>query len=223
MRLPSTDDPRLRRLRRGRPVALPRFLDGASERWAALSPRRRRLVVCAAIGLLVGAGEARVHLAQQQWGGEPVDVLVADGEQVPGETPSTSRASVPPALVPPGAVDAVDDAAALALPLVDGAVLTEAHLDARGPGAGLGDDLRAVPIEVDEGWGVAAGGWVDVWVLGAGDVPAEQVAEGRPVLAIDVDDAGRATALVGLGDDEVAPTTHGIANGRVLLAHAPPP
>ncbi|MDQ3537423.1 MAG: hypothetical protein M3415_01285, partial [Actinomycetota bacterium] len=124
--------------------------------------------------------------------------------------------------VPPAAVTKVPQGAVLAMALPEGAVLTEAHLDRRGPAAGLAEGLRAVPIPSEDGWGVVAGGWVDVWVLGAGDTPAQLVAESRPVLQVNHGDAG-GTALVGLEVAEVGPTNSGLALGRVLLAHAPPP
>ncbi|HWB72454.1 MAG TPA: hypothetical protein VG452_09555, partial [Egibacteraceae bacterium] len=65
-------------------------------------------------------------------------------------------------------------------------------------------------------------GWVDVWVLGAGDAPARLVARARPVLQVR-GEGPASTALVGLHVDEVGEATAGLALGRVLLAHAPPP
>jgi hypothetical protein len=100
-------------------------------------------------------------------------------------------------------------------------VLTAAHLDPRGPAVALPPGSRAVPIPVDEGWGVTAGGRVDVWVLGPDGTAPRQVAVAAPVLQVSGDGQER-TALVGLADGEVGPTTQGLATGGVLLTHAPP-
>ncbi len=103
-------------------------------------------------------------------------------------------------------------------------VLTAAHLDPRGPAAGLEPGLRAVPVPVEDGWAVAPGGFVDVWVLGAEDGTAGQVAASRAVLEVaDAQDGAGRTALLALREDEVAATTAGLALGRVLLTHAPAP
>jgi hypothetical protein len=167
--------------------------------------------------------EHRVRQAEARWGGEPRRALVAEAALPVGAAPQRLRGvRLPPGAVPDGAVARVPDGAMLALPLPAGAVLTEAHLDPRGPAAGLPGGLRAVPVPVEDGWGVSAGGWVDVWVLGAGEQPAALVASSRPVLEVRGDPAG-ATALIGLAADEVAGTTAGLALGRVLLTHAPGP
>jgi hypothetical protein len=99
-------------------------------------------------------------------------------------------------------------------------VLTAAHLDARGPAAGLSPGSRAVPVPVETSWGVVSGGRVDVWVLGAEGEAARRVARGVPVLDV-ADDGSTRTALVGLAEDEVGPATQGLAAGGVLLIHAP--
>jgi hypothetical protein len=91
----------------------------------------------------------------------------------------------------------------------------------QGPAAGLPPGMRALPVPVDTGWGVVAGGWVDVWVL-ADDGPEGAVARSRPVLEIRADDLAP-TALIGLDDAEVAAVTRGLTAGKVLLAPAPPP
>lgn len=198
-------------------------LDGLFERWARLPPRVRLLVTVAAVLALVLAVQARVARAERRWGGAAVPVLVAT-EDVPvgAAHPAVAPVELPPAAIPPDALTAVPDGAVVALALPRGAVLTSRHLDPRGPAAGLAAGLRAVPIPVEDGWGVVAGGWVDVWVLGAGEAPAAQVARSRSVLEVR-DDGGGVTALVGLEADEVAATTEGLALGRVLLTHAPPP
>ncbi len=219
MRAPSFVSQRLR----GPLPILPRPLDAVNERWATLSSRTRLLAAVAALALAVGLAEARVQIAEARWGGTPVDVLVATSDLGPGADLAVRGVTFPPGATPPGAVTTAPAGATLALALPEGAVLTEAHLDPAGPAAGLGDDVRVVPFPVESGWGVTAGGWVDVWVLGLDDVPATEVARARPVLKLTADDAGRATALVGLDVEEVGPATAGIAAGRVLLAHAPAP
>ncbi len=214
---------RLTGLLRGPPPALPAWLDRIAEAWAATAPRPRIVIAGLTVALAVAAGEARVLAAEQRWGGPAVDVLVATTDVPAGAVPDLRAVAVPPALVPERPATTPPDDASLALPLPAGAVLTEQHLDPRGPAAGLDPDLRVVPLAVEASWGVTAGGWVDVWVLGVGEQPAELVAERRPVIALDVDDAGATTALVGVAEQEVGPTTTGLAVGRVLLSHAPHP
>lgn len=174
------------------------------------------LLVVVALGL-----DGRARAIDDRWGGTPRTVLVATAHLKVGEPAgSLRRARVPPAVVPSGALREVADGATLALALPRGAIITQAHVDARGPAVGLGDGMRAVPIATEPGWGVVEGGWVDVWTLGTGDEPSELVARGRPVVDVIADSAGL-TSLVGLDEDEVAAVTRGLALGRVLLAHSP--
>lgn len=221
---PTVPD-RLRHLLHGPHPALPRPLDALSERWAGLRPRVRALLVVGAALTIAAGVQVRMNVADNRWGGAPVDAWVAtDGLAVGSAPEGLRRVALPPAVLPAEAVrDPVDARAVLALALPAGAVLTRAHLDSRGPAAGLPDDLRVVPVPVEEGWGVTAGGWVDVWVLGAGEEPSALVARSRPVVEVR-DTASATTALIGLHrGGEVAATTTGLALGQVLLAHAPPP
>lgn len=201
---------------------LPGPLDAVSERWARLRPRVRMLFAVIAVLALAAAIQARVQRAEQRWGGPAVPVLVAQRDLPVGASDlDLRRIRLPTAAVPPGAVERLPPEAVLSHALPEGSVLTSAHLDPRGPAVGLAEGLRAVPIPVDEGWRIDEGGLVDVWVLGAGAEPAAQVAGGRPVLEVSGQDAG-ATALVGLTEEEVGPTSEGLALGRVLLTHVPP-
>jgi hypothetical protein len=213
----------LRRLTHGPAPALPRPLDAAAERWARLRPRVRLLLLCAAVLAFVALGELRIQSALARWGGTPVPVLVAEHDLAVGSSPGgVRRHSLPPAAVPPGALTAVPAGAVLAFALPAGNVLTASHLDDRGPAAALGAEARAVPIPVEDGWGLVAGGWVDVWVLGAADEPAVLVARSRPVLELREADR-HGTALIGLEGDEVRAATTGLAVGQLLLTHAPAP
>lgn len=200
---------------------LPRPLDALSDRWSRLRPRVRALVgvvVVLAVGVSISA---RIEREQRRWGGAPVRVLVAVEDMPAGSSePAVRSLELPPAAVPPDPLARFPDGATLALAAPEGTVLTRAHLDPRGPAAGLPAGSRAVPIPVESGWGVTAGGRVDVWVLGAETDPAQQVARAALVLEV-TDDGSAATALVGLAEDEVGPTTAGLALGRVLLTHAP--
>ncbi len=196
-------------------------MDALSDRWASLRPRARVLVSLAGVLALTLTLAARVARAELRWGGEPVEVLVAAEDLPVGATRLAVRTvAFPPAAVPPQAVDELPAGAALALALPRGAVLTRAHLDPRGPGAGLAPGSRAVPVAVEQSWGVTAGGRVDVWVLAAGPQPATLVARSAVVLSVS-GDGDAATALLGLAEDDVGPTTEGLALGRVLLTHAP--
>lgn len=215
---------------RGPHPALPRVLDAVAEGWAGLRPRVRTVVVLGLVGLL-GAGVAlRLAEIEQRWGGPPVVVLTARQHLDVGgslEEGVLGPVRLPPDAVPPGALSpealsALPTGAVLALALPAGSVLTSAHVDARGPAAGLGGGLRAVPVEVRPGWAVTAGGWVDVWVLGAGPDSSTLVARSRPVLQVR-GDGGATTALVGLAEPEVAEVTAAMSLGGVLLTHAPPP
>ena len=214
---------RLDQLLRGPHVRLPRALDALSEWWSARAPRVRMLLgALLVVGTLLGL-DARTRAVDARWGGEPRTVLVATDDLHVGDSLKNVRpARMPPSVVPPDAVAEVGRDAVLALALPRGAVVTRMHVDPRGAAAGLDDGMRAVPIPTEPGWGVVEGGWVDVWTLGSGDEPAELVARSRPVVHVRDDPAGL-TSLVGLADREVAAVTSGLALGRVLLAHAPPP
>lgn len=200
----------------------PGWLDRAAEWWAGRTPRTRLALVALVAVALVAAAEARVRSAEQRWGGDPVAVLVAERDLWVGDAAQGLRRRwLPPRAVPPGATHEVPDDAVLALALPEGAVLTRAHLDTRGPAAGLPTHLRAVPVDVEEGWGVVAGGWVDVWLLADARAESRLVARSRPVLEVRL--GTRPTALVGLAEEEVGAVTGGLAGSRLLLAHAPPP
>ena len=204
-------------------VRLPRPLDAVSEWWAARRPRVRMLVGVLAVVVVVLALDARTRAVDARWGGEPQDVVVATDTVRVGEVVADVRkVEFPPAAVPDGAVAKVPSDAVAAFAMPRGAVVTRAHLDVRGAAAGLEDGMRAVPVPTESGWGVVEGGWVDVWVLSAGDAPSRLVARSRPVVEVRSDDSG-ITSLVGIEDDEVAAVTSGLALGGVLLAHAPAP
>lgn len=216
---------RLRAALHGPYPVLPRPLDAASERWSSLRPRVRVLVVLLAAAVAAAGVQARVTAAEHRWGGAPVRVLVATGDlPVGAPVADLRRVALPPEAVPAAALTELPpDGAVLALALPEGAVLTASHLDPRGPAAGLDEGQRAVPVPIQDGWHVTAGGWVDVWVLGSGEEPATLVARSRPVLEVR-EDGSAPTALVALdGDTEVGPATTGLALGRLLLAHAPSP
>lgn len=214
---------RLDSLLHGPHVRLPRMLDACSEWWSGRPPRMRMITAALLVVVAVLVLDARARAVDARWGGEPRTVLVATQRLSVGD-PLTGvrRARLPPAAVPPGAVGDVEGAPVVALALPAGAVVTAAHLDARGPAAGLPEGMRAVPVPTEAGWGVVDGGWVDVWTLGSGDEPSELVARQRPVLDVR-SDTGGLTSLIGLREDEVGPVTSGLALGHVLLAHAPPP
>lgn len=202
---------------------LPRPLDAVSEWWWALRPRVRTVATVLALIVLALAVQHRVRAAEARWGGVPRTAYVATQDLPVGAgLDAVRRVRLPPLAVPASATADLPRDAVLALALPEGAVLTDAHLDVRGPAAGLAGHLRAVPVPTEEGWSVVVGGWVDVWVLGTGSEPASLVARSRPVLDVREDPRGT-TALIGMAATEVGRTTEGLALGRVLLTHAPAP
>lgn len=214
---------RLLGLLKGPAWVLPPALDGVAEWWAGLGARQRMALGLTGVLLLVAGAAQWSGSVDARWGGAPVRVLVASLDLAPGaEAVDLEERWYPPAVVPPGAVSEVAEGSRLAFALPVGAVLTKAHLDPRGPGRGLADGLRALPVPLEAGWGVEAGGWVDVWVLGAGEQPARLVARSCPVLQVEAADQ-TATALVAIPEDAIGAAAEGLALGRVLLAHAPPP
>lgn len=213
---------RLTRALSGPLPALPRSLDRLAEWWAGRPPRARVAVIALAVVLVIGVTETRVRTAEQRWGGEPVTALIATRDLGVGEeVTDLRRMRLPPRAVPPRAVTDVAPDSRLSVSLPEGAVLTEAHVDVRGPAAGLTDDLRAVPVPIEDGWGIVAGGWVDVWLLADATRDGQLVASTRPVL--EVRDDRRPTALVGLAASEVELVTQGLGTGRLLLTHVPVP
>ena len=208
---------------RGPHLRLPRPLDAVAEKWAGLTPRVRTVVAALVVVLALLGLDARTRAVDDRWGGAPRTVVVASTDlQVGDGLDRTRRVELPPIAVPPGALGTVDPNAVLALALPQGAVVTQSHVDRRGAAVGLDEGMRAVPIPTEPGWGVVAGGWVDVWTLGTGGEASALVAEGRPVVDV-VSDTSGLTSLVGLAEDEVGAVTSGLALGRVLLAHAPGP
>lgn len=214
---------RLDRFLHGPHLRLPRPVDALSDWWAGRAPRVRMVAAALMIVATVLALDARAKAIDDRWGGTPRTVLIATSDlKVGDEVAGVRRVRVPPTVVPPDAIAEVPEGRVLALALPAGAIVTAAHLDARGAAVGLGDSMRAVPIPTEPGWGVVDGGWVDVWTLGSGDEPSELVAQGRPVVDV-ISDSSGLTSLVGLDEDEAAAVTRGLALGRVLLAHAPGP
>lgn len=204
------------------PAVLWRPLDLVAERWARLAPRGR--LACWAL-LLVAAAvlyAGRVARADDRWGGTPVTVLVA-AEPLPAgvEQLELLPRPLPPAAVPPGAVQEVPEDASLAYALPAGSVLTAAHLDVQGPAVGLAEGMRALPLAVDEDWGVVAGGFVDL-LAPVGEGGSERLAASRPVLEVR-GDRDRRTALVGLDEKEVEDVTAALELGHLAVTHAPPP
>ena len=212
---------KLDRLLHGPHIRLPRPLDAVSEWWSGRAPRMRMVAGALVVVAVVLSLDARARTIDERWGGVPQSVLVATTDLEVGDPVTDVReVRMPPVVVPPGAVEDVASDAVLAYALPSGSILTEKHIDPRGPAVGLPEGVRAVPIPTEPGWGVMEGGWVDVWTLGTGDEPSELVAQGRPVVDVITDSAGL-TSLVGLAEDEVEAVTRGLALGRVLLAHSP--
>jgi hypothetical protein len=213
---------RLDDLLRGPHLRLPRPADTLSEWWSARPPRVRLLLgMLIVLGAVAGL-DARVRAIDARWGGPAQQALIAAEDLAVGEAANVRRVRLPPVALPPDAVTDLPATATLSLAAPRGTVLTQRHLDPRGPAAGLAPGMRAVPVPTEAGWGIVSGARVDVWVLGDGGATARLVARARPVLQVREDAAGL-TSLIGLSANEVQPVTGGLAAGRVLLAHAPAP
>ena len=207
---------------RGPHLRLPRPLDACSDWWAGRPPRVRLVLGCLLLVMAALGVDARIRAVESRWGGSLQRVAVAASDLDVGDEPHDVRyVRLPPAAVPPLAATELPDAV-LSLPAPRGTVLTVTHFDGRGPGVGLPDGMRAVPIPTEPGWDIRQGGWVDVWTLGSGDEPARLVASSRPVVQVRSDVNGL-TSLVGLSTREVESVTEALALGTVLLAHAPAP
>ncbi|HUG84247.1 MAG TPA: hypothetical protein VMM13_06760 [Euzebya sp.] len=203
----------------GPPFALPRRLDRLADRWARLPPRLRLLVVVLLIVLFGGVQAARLAGAQARWGGPGAPVWQATATTAAGHDAAAAvqRVRLPRAAVPPNAVvGPLPPNTVLALPLVDGAILTDIHLSPSGPAVGLAPDERLLPIPVERSWGIEAGGVVDVWAIIDGREDTTPLATARPVLLLR-DDGPRPVALVSLHQDSVAEATATLARGRLLL------
>lgn len=210
----------MRSLLHGPPPPLPRVLDAAAEGWAGMGSRSRALLVGSLVVALLAVYAVQLVAVDRRWGGPPVPVWRVVADQTAGEIPDAEQVHLPPLAVPDGALARPPGERALAVPVVAGTVLTEAHLDPRGPAARLPPDQRILPVPVEPGWQVVPGGLVDVWVLSGREAAAELVAAGRPVLAV-TNDSGQPVALVALHAGDMAAATAGLATGRLVLAHAP--
>lgn len=203
----------------GPPLPLPGRLDRLADRWARMPPRVRLLVV---VVLLVGFGAmqaGRLAQAQARWGGAGDRVWQATATTHAGGDVADFVAPVrlPAAALPPDAVTGpLPDRTVLALPLVEGTILTEVHLAAAGPAAGLPPDDRLLPIPIDRDAGIEAGSIVDVWAVEDAREDPEPIASGRSVLALR-EDGTRSVALVSVHEDDVAEATAVLARGRLLL------
>ncbi len=213
---------RLVRRLQGPLPALPTAVDRWCERWWRLPPRVRVLLILLLLAVALIAGEARVARAQRRWGGPPRRALIAVADAHVGAKPDLRQALLPPAMVPPHALQTVAPDTRLALALPEGTVLTRAHVSPRGPAVGLDPGVRVVPLPVQPGLDIHPGGSVDVWVLAAAPGRSRRVAQRRPVVGVTTTDDDEATALVGLATGEVGATMRGLADGQVLLTQAPP-
>lgn len=204
----------------GPPLVLPPAADRLAVHWARVPPRVRVLVAALAVLLLLAGTEVRVRRAESRWGGAPVTAWVAVADAGVGEVPELARLRLPPGALPAAPAPAPATGTPLTLALPQGAVLTEQHLSPAGPAVGLPPGTRLVPVPVDDGWGVAAGGRVDVWTVGR-DGAGRRVAQARPVLEVRADESGDLTALVAVEEDRVTDLASGLADGGIVLSHAP--
>lgn len=211
----------MRALLSGPPFVLPAPLDAAARRWSRVPPRVRALMVLVVVLGLLLATEVRVQHAEARWGGAPVTAWVATSDVGVGEVPELRRVRLPPGALPAQPVQRVSDVGPLTLALPEGAVLTQRHVSPVGPAVGLPPGSRLVPVPVDDGWAVAAGSRVDVWMAEA-DGSTSLVAAARPVLEVrGGDGSGGLTALVAVEAGDVTALARGLGDGTVLLSHTP--
>ena len=209
----------MRSLLHGPPLVLPSAFDALCRRWARFPPRIRFLLVLVLAGAVLLLAYLHARQAESRWGGPPITVWVAARDLGVGEVPDLRRVRLPPGAVPAAPATAAGIRTPLTIALPEGAVLTKRHVSSSGPAVGLPRGSRLVPVPVDEGWGVTAGGQVDVWIKdGDGSV---LVAQQRPVIEVRSDDAGDVTALVSIAEEDVTALTGGLSDGSVLLSHAP--
>lgn len=181
----------------------------------------RIVVIVTAVVAAGAATEVRVRAAHARWGGPPVAAWVAVEGAGVGETPQLRRVRLPPRALPSAFLRGEPPGTPLTMALPAGAVLTEAHVAPAGPAVGIAPDARLVPVPVDEGWSVTAGGAVDVWVRDDTGGSATLVATRQAVMDVRVDESGDLTALVVIGADEVPAVASGLARGAVWLSHVP--
>lgn len=175
----------------GPPLALAGWLDAASERWWRLRPRARTAL---AITVALSIALAAIGRVVTDPYGAPTIVLVTVRDLPAGQELTAAdvrRRTWPSGLVPPGATERRDGR--LAVPLLAGSVLVEAHLDALGPARGLGPGAVAVAVPRELLPELALGDRIDV--LGAGpDGSGAVVARDAVVLASDATTVWLATA-----------------------------
>lgn len=208
----------------GPPFVLPRPVDWMSRAWAHLAPRVRSLMVLSIMLTVLAATHLRVVRAESRWGGEPVTAWVATTDTGVGMVPDLRQVRLPPLAIPPASVTSTQSAMSgrpLTMALPAGGVLTELHTAAAGPAVGLPAGDRLVPVPVDEGWGVTAGGTVDVWIRSVDGDGARLVAAERVVVDVRADESGDLTALVAIDREAVPEVTGGLARGSVSLSHVP--
>lgn len=208
----------LTRASHGPPFTLPPLLDAAAERWWALSPRWRTvLLVAVAVAALALVGRGATA---SPWG-PPRPVLVAERDLPAGHLLSAADArpaSWPEDLVPAGAFGADELATAgdrrLAVPVPAGGVLARGAV-VDGVAGLLDDGHSAVAVPVDGLPTVDAGDVVDV-VATRTDGGGQRVASGARVLALD------GTFLwLGVPADRVDAVAAAGAAGRLTLAVRP--
>lgn len=203
----------------GPPFPLPGPLDRAAERWARLPPRLRVSICVGGFALLLVVQAAQMAGVRTQWGGAGQQVWRATQIIAAGTSPAglLEGVTLPTAAVPRTAVSgAVDSAALLSVPLVEGAILTTQHLDPQGPAVALPQDERAVPIPVDVGWGIEDGGLVDIWASPDRETELDRLARDRVVLLLR-EEGRTTTALIAVPEEDVAAVTTALSRGTVLL------
>lgn len=207
----------------GPPPRLPGAVDRLAEGWARLPPRVRLLSWAIAITILATQCSAYRDGLTAQWGGEGVTVLQATHSVPAGADPTASVTEVrlPPVAVPPDPTTDLGDNPRLTVPLLEGAVLTQAHLSPVGAAAALAPGDRLLPVPIDPAWGIEQGVVVDAWAVDRAAGPPRQLLTDRPVLAVQ-GYSGRQVALLSVPADKVAEATSVLSSGQLLLTLRPP-
>lgn len=193
---------------------LPWLLDGLSDRWWGLTPRRRATAaIVAVVAATAGVGAASADTPL----GPPTTVLVATTDLPTGTVlgPDDVRPERWPERIVPDAV-VTDPAGTLRTALPAGAVLTAGHVTDDGLGAVVGAGRAAVPVPAELLPDLSVGDRLRV-IGPAMDGSPEVLADVAVVVALD-----GVSVWLDVADSDAPAVTAGGLRGTVGIAVLPP-